>query len=54
MNEHAPNPSDDSTEQIEVRKHKLEKLKDAGVSVYSNDFRPSHSAGALTARYSGA
>jgi lysyl-tRNA synthetase class 2 len=54
MVENAPNPSEDSPEQVEVRKQKLEKLKASGVVVYGNDFRPTHSAAALVARYSAA
>ena len=54
MTEHAPNPGDDSPEQVEVRKQKLEKLQVAGVTVYGNDFRPSHSASLLAAQYSAA
>jgi lysyl-tRNA synthetase class 2 len=54
MTEHAPNPGDDSPEQVEVRKQKLEKLKAAGVPVYPNDFRPSHSATAIIAQFGGA
>ena len=52
MSERGANPADESPEQVEVRKQKLEKLKEAGVPVYRNDFRPSHSASALAAQYS--
>jgi lysyl-tRNA synthetase, class II len=34
--------SEESVEQVEVRRQKLAKLKDAGHSLYPNDFRPSH------------
>jgi len=34
---------DESSEQIEVRKQKLQKLKAAGYSLYPNNFSPSHS-----------
>ena len=54
MTEHAPNPDEDSPEQVEVRKQKLGKLKAAGVSVYPNNFRPSHSASAIIAQFGGA
>ncbi len=54
MSEHAPSPDGESPEQVEVRRQKLEKLKEAGVAVYGNDFRPSHAAGALVAQYGGA
>ncbi|HEX9786667.1 MAG TPA: OB-fold nucleic acid binding domain-containing protein, partial [Candidatus Binatia bacterium] len=54
MVEKAPIPSEDSSEQVEVRKQKLEKLKAAGGSVYPNDFKPSHSAPALVAEFTAA
>ena len=34
--------ADDSGEQVEVRRAKLAKLRDAGSNPYPNDFRPSH------------
>ena len=34
--------SDDSSEQVKVRRDKLAKLRDAGASVYPNDFKPDH------------
>jgi lysyl-tRNA synthetase class 2 len=34
---------DDSSEQVEVRREKLAKLRDAGGSVYPNDFKPDRS-----------
>ncbi|MGH7853365.1 MAG: OB-fold nucleic acid binding domain-containing protein, partial [Candidatus Binatia bacterium] len=46
--------SEDSSEQVEVRKQKLEKLKAAGVSVYPNDFKPTYSAAALVAGFTAA
>jgi lysyl-tRNA synthetase class 2 len=45
---------EENPEQVEVRKHKLDKLKAAGVAVYTNDFRPTHTAGELLVRYGGA
>ena len=42
------------SEQAEVRKQKLEKLKAAGAPLYPNDFRPNHSATALVAEYGAA
>jgi len=33
---------EDVNEQVEVRLSKLKKLKDAGVNLYPNDYRPSH------------
>lgn len=52
MSDRGATSADDTPEQVEVRKQKLEKLKQAGVAVYCNDFRPSHSASALLAQYS--
>jgi len=40
---------DDSSEQVEVRRQKLAKLRDAGNIVYPNDFRPTHSIQAAIA-----
>lgn len=54
MAANVPNSSEDSPEQVEVRKQKLEKLKASGAAVYRNDFRPTHSASALVAQYSAA
>ena len=54
MVENAPIASEDSSEQVEVRKQKLEKLKAAGVSVYPNDFKPTYSAAALVAEFTAA
>jgi lysyl-tRNA synthetase class 2 len=43
--------NEDSTEQAEVRKQKLAKLKDSGAVAYPNDFKPTHSAAEIVARY---
>ena len=43
--------SEDSSEQAEVRKQKLAKLKESGAALYPNDFKPSHSAADLAAKY---
>jgi len=43
--------NEDSTEQVEVRKQKLAKLKDSGAVVYPNDFKPTHSAAEIVAHY---
>jgi lysyl-tRNA synthetase class 2 len=43
--------NEDSSEQAEVRKQKLAKLKDSGAVVYPNDFKPTHSAAEIVARY---
>jgi lysyl-tRNA synthetase, class II len=44
-------PNGDDSEQAEVRKQKLAKLKDSGAVIYPNDFKPSHSAFEIVARY---
>ena len=54
MAENVPNPNDDTSEQVEVRKQKLEKLRNSGAIVYPNDFRPTHSATAVVEQFSGA
>src|SRR6478672_1499013 len=41
----------DDSEQVEVRRQKLAKLKDGGVAAYPNDFKPSLSISAIRARY---
>jgi lysyl-tRNA synthetase, class II len=46
--------SEDSSEQAEVRKQKLAKLKESGAMVYPNDFKPTHSASEIVARYGAA
>ena len=43
--------NEDGSEQAEVRKQKLAKLKDSGAVVYPNDFKPTHSASEIVARY---
>jgi lysyl-tRNA synthetase, class II len=44
---------DDSVEQVEVRRQKLAKLQDAGVSVYPNDFRPTGTTSEILAKFTG-
>src|SRR6266850_3502082 len=44
-------PLEESSEQVEVRRQKLAKLKEAGHSPYSNDFRPSHTTRDILADY---
>jgi lysyl-tRNA synthetase class 2 len=46
--------SEDDSEQVEVRKQKLAKLKESGAGLYPNDFKPSHSAAELAAKYTDA
>ena len=54
MIDNAPSPGEESSEQVEVRKQKLEKLKAAGVPVYPNDFKPTFSASAIAASFAAA
>jgi lysyl-tRNA synthetase class 2 len=55
MADNAPTMSgEDSTEQVEVRRQKLEKLKAAGVPAYPNDFKPNYSAAAVVADFASA
>lgn len=42
---------DDLTEQMEVRRQKLLKLKESGHSPYPNDFRPSHMTSQIVADF---
>ena len=42
---------DETTEQMEVRRQKLQKLKDAGEPLYPNDFKPEHQSAGLRAEY---
>ena len=42
---------DDLTEQMEVRRQKLLKLKESGHSPYPNDFRPSHMTSQIVAGF---
>lgn len=46
-----PAVEDDAGEQVEVRRHKLAKLRDAGVTPYPNDFKPTHSASAVVSQF---
>jgi lysyl-tRNA synthetase class 2 len=46
--------TEDSNQQIEVRRQKLAKLKATGTVVYPNDFRPTHSASEIAASFNGA
>src|SRR4026207_1384470 len=54
MAENAPNPGEDTSEQVEVRKQKLEKLRNSGATVYPNDFTPTHSATAIASQFTAA
>ena len=47
------NSPEASLEQVEVRRQKLAKLKEAGYSLYPNDFRPSHATGDILTEFAG-
>ncbi|MBI2357613.1 MAG: lysine--tRNA ligase [Deltaproteobacteria bacterium] len=42
---------DDLTEQVEVRRQKLEKLKELSIPLYPNDFKPSHVSSQIIAEF---
>ena len=44
MSDVKKNLTEDSSDQVEVRREKLAKLKDAGYAAYPNDFKPTHTA----------
>ncbi len=45
-------PSDETdSEQVEVRKQKLAKLKDSGMALYPNDFKPSHGVSEISNKF---
>jgi lysyl-tRNA synthetase class 2 len=46
MADNDQNLPDDTSEQVEVRRHKLAKLREAGNVLYPNDFRPTHTIAA--------
>ena len=45
---------EDSSEQVEVRRQKLARLRAAGHRAYANDFKPTHSIAAILGRFSDA
>ena len=45
-------PVEDAGEQMEVRQRKLAELKDAGQTIYHNDFTPTHTASGVTSQFS--
>jgi lysyl-tRNA synthetase class 2 len=48
----APNsPIDESNEQVEVRREKLANLKDAGLALYPNDFRPTYTTAEVLSKF---
>jgi lysyl-tRNA synthetase class 2 len=54
MTDSENNLPEDSNEQIEVRRQKLAKLKEAGGVLYPNDFKPTHSASEIVVKFAGA
>jgi lysyl-tRNA synthetase class 2 len=54
MSDNENNYLDDSSEQVEVRRQKLAKLRESGHRSYPNDFKPTHSAAAIAGNYSAA
>ncbi len=44
---------EDIDEQVEVRRQKLARLKDAGHETYPNDFRPTHTTAEVIAKFNG-
>jgi lysyl-tRNA synthetase, class II len=54
MTDSENNLPEDSNEQIEVRRQKLAKLKEAGGVLYPNDFKPTHSASEIVVRFADA
>ncbi|MDP9130374.1 MAG: OB-fold nucleic acid binding domain-containing protein [Candidatus Binatota bacterium] len=49
MSDNEPMVVGEENQQVEVRKQKLAKLRDAGQIVYPNDFKPTHSVAAVIA-----
>jgi lysyl-tRNA synthetase class 2 len=54
MADKALKTDEDTPEQVEVRRQKLEKLKASGTQLYPNDFRPTHSVAGIVERFVGA
>jgi lysyl-tRNA synthetase, class II len=54
MSNHESVVSDDSSDQVVVRRQKLAKLVAEGHRAYPNDFRPTHAVAAIVERYAGA
>jgi len=54
MADHDPLPDEPGSDQVEVRKQKLAKLKAAGVEPYPNDFKPNHSASEIVSTFADA
>jgi lysyl-tRNA synthetase class 2 len=46
-------PTEDASEQVEVRRRKLANLRAAGQPVYPNDFKPTHTASEVVSTFAG-
>jgi lysyl-tRNA synthetase class 2 len=46
-------PTEDTSEQVEIRRQKLAKLQAAGQPLYPNDFKPTHTANEVVGRFAG-
>ena len=51
MAENEIGKSEDDSDQVEVRRQKLAKLKESSAPLYPNDFKPSHSVSEIARRY---
>src|SRR6266550_5276489 len=54
MAAHDPTPMEVDSEQVEVRRQKLAKLKASGVPVYPNDFKPTHTGSEIFDKFADA
>ena len=45
--------TDDSNEQVEIRREKLSKMRELGAAIYPNDFKPDHTSAQVIAQYGG-
>jgi len=51
MSDFETTPSEDASEQVEVRRQKLAKLHEAGYPLYPNDFKPTHTASEVLSKF---
>ena len=54
MSDTENNYLDDGSEQVEVRRQKLAKLREGGLRAYPNDFKPTHTVSAIVADFAAA
>ncbi|HSC40955.1 MAG TPA: amino acid--tRNA ligase-related protein, partial [Candidatus Binatia bacterium] len=54
MADHDPLVDESDSDQVEVRKQKLARLRAAGVEPYPNDFKPNHSVSEIASRFADA